>query len=379
VARCLNIEALRRLARRRIPRVVFDYVDGAAWDEVTSRRNRDDLARLAILPHALVDVSEIETATTVLGTPVSVPLLGAPTGQTGLVHREGERAVARAVDAAGTIATLSTAGSYSIEEVAAASRGPKWFQLYVTRDRGLSAEFLARARAAGYLALVVTVDVQRSGARERDKRNRFSVPPRVTLRTLADGALRPAWSAAFVRSPRILMANFAEHLAGADAVAMSEFINRQFDPSLSWADLGWLREHWPGPIVLKGILRPDDARRAVEHDVAGILVSNHGGRQLDHGLAAVRALPAVVDAVGGEAEVYLDGGIRRGTDVVKALALGARACMVGRPLLYGLGAGGEAGVRRALEILATELRLAMALCGCPTLAAIDASLLADVP
>jgi L-lactate dehydrogenase (cytochrome) len=374
VARCLNVEQLRRLARRRIPRVVFDYVDGAAWDEVTSRRNREDFAKLAIRPRMLVDVSEIETATTVLGQPVPFPIVGAPTGQTGLVHHLGETAVARALNGLGTITTLSTAGSYSIEEVAASAAGPKWFQLYVTRDRGFSAELLARARAAGYLALVLTADVQRSGARERDKRNRFSVPPRVTVRTLADGALRPAWSAAFVRSPRILMANFAELLAGEDAIAMSEFINRQFDPSLSWKDFDWLREHWPGPIVLKGVLRPEDARLAVEHGVAGLLVSNHGGRQLDHGMAAISALPGVVETVAGGAEVYLDGGVRRGTDIVKALALGARACMVGRPLLYGLGAGGEAGVRRAVELLAIELQTAMALAGCPSLAAIDSSL-----
>jgi isopentenyl diphosphate isomerase/L-lactate dehydrogenase-like FMN-dependent dehydrogenase len=374
VRRCLNVDDLRTVARRRLPRVVFDYVDGAAWDEVTSRRNREDFARLALRPHVLVDVSRVVTETTVLGQAVSLPIIGGPTGQTGLVHRDGETAVARALNAFGTITSLSTAGSYSIEEVAASSAGPKWFQLYVTRDRAVSEELLARARAAGYLALVLTADVQRSGARERDRRNRFSVPPRITLRTLAGGAVRPGWSASFVRSPRILMANFAERLAGEDAVAMSEFINREFDASVSWADFDWLREHWPGPIVVKGILRPDDAVRAVEHGVAGILVSNHGGRQLDHGLSAIRALPDVVETVAGRAEVYLDGGIRRGTDIVKAIALGARACMVGRPLLYGLGAGGEAGVRRALEILALELEAAMALAGCPSLDAIDGAL-----
>ena len=365
VARCLNIADLRTLARRRLPRVVFDYVDGAAWDEVTSRRNGEDFGKLALRPRMLVDVSHVETATTVLGTPVSVPVIGGPTGQTGLAHHDGEAAVARGLHACGTITTLSTASSYSIEEVASASPGPKWFQL-------------ARARAAGYLALVLTVDVQRSGARDRDRRNRFSVPPRITLRTLLDGAVRPRWSASFVRSPRILMANFEGKLAGADAVAMSEFINRQFDPSLSWADFEWLREHWPGPLVVKGILRADDARRAVDLGAAGILVSNHGGRQLDHGLSAVRALPAVAEAVGDDAEVYLDGGVRRGTDVVKALALGARACMVGRPLIYGLGAAGEAGVRRAAEILANELVLSLALAGCPSLAAVDGSLVEPV-
>ena len=374
VAQCVNIADLRLLARRRVPRVAFDYVDGAAWDEVSSQRNREDFGRLAILPRMLVDVSSIDTVTTVLGQPVSLPLIGGATGQTGLTHRQGEVAVARGVNACGTISTLSTAASYSIEEVAGASTGPKWFQLYVSRDRGLAGELIARARAAGYLALVLTVDVQRSGARERDRRNRFSVPPRITLRTLLDGARRPRWSAAFIRHPRILMANFADRLAGQDAISMAEFINRQFDASLSWADFDWLREHWPGPIVVKGILRADDARRAVDLGAAGILVSNHGGRQLDHVISAVRALPAVVEAVGGDAEIYLDGGVRRGTDIVKALALGARACMVGRPLMYGLGAGGEAGVRRAVQILAGELETAMALSGCPSLAAIDGSL-----
>ena len=374
VARCGNIADLRALARRRVPRVVFDYVDGAAWDEVTSHRNQEDFGKVAVMPRVLVDVSSVDIATTVLGQPVSVPIIGAPTGQTGLTHHGGEAAVARALHASGTITTLSTVASYSIEEVAAASPGPTWFQLYVTRDRQLSEDLLSRAHAAGHLALVLTVDVQRSGARERDRRNRFSVPPRITLRTLLDGVRRPRWSAAFVRSPRILMANFADRLEGANAVAMAEFVNDQFDPTVTWTDFDWLREHWPGPLVVKGILRPDDARRAVEHGVAGIIVSNHGGRQLDHAPSAVRALPAIVEAAGEDAEVYLDGGVRRGTDVLKAIALGARACMVGRPLVYGLGAGGEAGVSRAIELLSSELRLAMALAGCPSLDAVDESL-----
>jgi isopentenyl diphosphate isomerase/L-lactate dehydrogenase-like FMN-dependent dehydrogenase len=374
VARCRNIAELRALARRRMPRTVFDYVDGAAWDEVTSRRNQQDFGKLAIRPRVLVDVSRVDTATWVLGRPVSVPIIGAPTGQSGLTHHRGEAAVARALHASGTITTLSTAASYSIEEVAAESPGPTWFQLYVPRDRGLARDLLERARAAGHLALVLTVDVPRAGARERDQRNGFSVPPRITLRSLADGVVRPRWSAAFVRSPRILMANFADRLEGANAVTMAEFINDQFDPAVTWSDLEWMREVWAGPVVVKGILRPDDARTAADLGAAGILVSNHGGRQLDHAPSAVQALPAIVEAVGGDAEVYLDGGVRRGTDILKAIALGARACMVGRPLIYGLGAGGEAGVGRAVAILSNELRLAMALAGCPALDAIDGSL-----
>jgi L-lactate dehydrogenase (cytochrome) len=366
------------LARRRIPRVVFDFVEGAAWDEVTARRNEQDFARFALLPRTLVDVSSPDASTAILGRRVSVPLLGAPTGQSGLVHRDGEIAIARALHRAGTITTLSTVASCSIEEVATASPGPTWFQLLVSRDRGLTLELLDRAHEAGHLALVLTVDVPRAGQRERDLRNGFSIPPRITLRSLADGIVRPRWSVAFVRNPRILMANFASASAGADALTLAEFVASQFDPTLNWRDLDWLRGHWRGPLVVKGILRPSDARRAVDLGAAGIIVSNHGGRQLDHALSAVRALPAVVDAVGGEAEVYLDGGVRRGTDVVKALALGARACMLGRPLIYGLGAGGEAGVTRALALLRTELQIAMALTGCVSLDSIDVSLVGPI-
>jgi L-lactate dehydrogenase (cytochrome) len=378
VARCRNIADLRLVAKRRIPKVVFDYVDGAAWDEVTRRRNQEDFGRFALRPRILVDVSGIDTATTVLGAPISMPIIGAPTGQTGLIHPDGEVAVGRALHAAGTLTTVSTVGSYSLEEVTAAAPGPRWFQLYVARDRGLARELVARARDAGYLALVVTVDVQSTGYRERDFRNRFSVPPRVTMRALADGLLRPAWSLAFVREPRITMANLGDRLAGQTATAMAEFINRSFDPSVTWDDLEWMRDVWGGPVVLKGVLRAEDAKRAAEIGVAGLLVSNHGGRQLDHAVSAVRALPAIVDAVGDAAEVYLDGGVRRGTDVLKAVALGARACMVGRPLMYGLGAGGEAGVARATGLLANELRSAMSLSGVASLEDIDASLLEPV-
>ncbi len=375
VGRCHNIDDLRALARRRVPRAVFDYVDGGAWDEVTSRRNRTDFARLTIRPRVLVDVASIDTSTSVLGRPVSIPVIGAPTGTTALTHSRGELAVARALHAAGSIYTLSTASSYSIEEVAAEAPGSTWFQLYVWRDRGLVRELLERARAAGYLALVLTVDVPRAGARERDLRNRFSRPPRITLRSCFEALTRPRWSAAFIRDPRISMGNVVARVAGDSPVRMADFINAQFDPSVTWADLAWMRETWQGPLVIKGILRADDARTAVDLGASAIAVSNHGGRQLDHAPSAVQALPGIVDAVAADVEVLLDGGIRRGTDIVKALALGARACMVGRPLVYGLGAGGDAGVRRALELLTNELRLAMALAGCTSRGAIDETLL----
>jgi isopentenyl diphosphate isomerase/L-lactate dehydrogenase-like FMN-dependent dehydrogenase len=360
--RCRTIEELRTLARRTVPRPVFDYVDGAANDEVTYRRNRAAFERVALRPRALVDVSSIELATTVLGREVALPILAPPTGMTGLVHPDGEAAIARAAHAMGTIYTQSALSSLSIEEVHAAAPGPKWFQLYVLSDRGLAYEMLARAQAAGHEALVLTVDVAVAGVRDRDVRNGFSVPPRLTLRSLAQGVTHPRWSAGFVARPRISPGNVA--LTGGPA-SHAEFVNRQFDPTVTWDDLAVLREHWRGPLVIKGIMRADDASRAVEHGVDGIIVSNHGGRQLDHAQATIEALPAIAEAVAGRAELYLDSGVRRGTDIIKALALGARAVLVGRPLVYGLGAAGEAGARRALELLRGELATALALAGYP--------------
>jgi isopentenyl diphosphate isomerase/L-lactate dehydrogenase-like FMN-dependent dehydrogenase len=373
VERCQNIAELRLLARRKIPRAVFDYADGAAWDEVTAERNRTDFAQLTIRPRMLVDVSTVDTSTTLAGRTVALPLVGAPTGLTGLFHHRGEAGIAAAVHAAGCIYTLSTAATYSIEEIAAVAPGSTWFQIYMWRDRGLVQELLDRARRAGYSALVVTVDAPRAGPRERDVRNRFSVPPRLTLRSFLEGCRKPGWSAAFVTRPRVSFANIAPRIGDSGVVTMSRFINEQFDPSRTWSELEWLRDVWGGPVYVKGILRDDDARTAVELGAAGVIVSNHGGRQLDTAPSSISVLPEIVQAVGAEAEVILDGGVRRGTDVVKALALGARACMVGRPLVYGLAAGGEAGAARALAILADELRLAMALAGCASIEAIDES------
>jgi L-lactate dehydrogenase (cytochrome) len=248
--------------------------------------------------------------------------------------------------------------------------------MYIWRDRGLVRELVERARAAGFLALVVTVDVPRAAGRDRDRRNGVGLPPRVTLRSLAGGMVRPRWSAQFIRHPRMTTASIAGRGGSAeDPVGITAYVNNQFDPSAEWDDLAWFRELWDGPLVIKGILAPADARHAVGLGADAIIVSNHGGRQLDHAPSTIRALPPVLDAVGSDAEVYLDGGIRRGSDVLKAIALGARACMIGRPLVYGLGAGGEAGARRAVEILEQELRTAMALAGCPSLAAADRSLI----
>lgn len=362
-ARCRTIEDLRQLAKRTVPQPVFDYVDGAANDEVTHRRNRAGFERVALRPRALVDVSHIEMATTALGREIPLPIIAPPTGLTGLTHPDGEAAIARAAHSVGTIYTQSALSSLSIEEVHAAAPGPKWFQLYVMTDRGLVFDMLSRAQACGHEALVLTVDVAVAGVRERDVRNRFSTPPRMTLKALGQGLVRPRWSAGFVARPRISPGNVPFGTGG--PASHAELVNRQFDPTVTWADLELLRSRWDGPLVIKGIMRADDAARAVDHGVDGIIVSNHGGRQLDHTQATIEALPPIAEAVAGRAELYLDSGVRRGTDIVKALALGARAVLIGRPLVYGLGAAGEAGARRAFELLRGELATALALAGYP--------------
>jgi isopentenyl diphosphate isomerase/L-lactate dehydrogenase-like FMN-dependent dehydrogenase len=362
-ARCVTIADLRLAAKRAVPKPIFDYADGAAWDEVTARRNRSAFDDVTLHPKALVDVSAVDLRTTVLGGELTLPVIGAPTGLTGLQHPEGEVAVARAAHAAGTITTLSTMASYTLEEVAAASDGRRWFQLYVMKDRGLVDDLLARAAASGYEALMPTVDVQVAGVRERDVRNRFSIPPRITLATLAQGVTHPRWSAGFVANPRITPANLG--WSGSAAATLSAGVNRAFDPRVTWDDLADLRGRWKGPLIIKGIMRADDAIRCVEHGADAIVVSNHGGRQLDGAAASIDALPAIADAVGDRLEIYLDSGIRRGTDILKALALGARAVLIGRALMYGLGAAGEAGAHRAFAILQEELRIALALAGYP--------------
>jgi L-lactate dehydrogenase (cytochrome) len=391
-----TIGELRRAARRALPKVVFDFLDGGAEDELTAARNVADLRGVQLRPRVLVDVSSVRTDTSVLGQPVALPLLGAPMGLTGLIHPDAEIALARALHGAGSVSVVSAMASCTIGEVAATARGPLWFQMYIWRDRGRVQQMLERAHTAGVPVLVLTVDVPRAGNRDRDRRNGFSVPPRVTLRALAGGAAHPRWSYGFVRNPRIGWGNLpadgapragagpeagAGPRAGAEAGAGAEgggatfsaSINREFDPAATWDDLTWFRDRWAGKLVVKGILHPDDARRAVRLGADAISVSNHGGRQLDGAPSAIRALPAVADAVGGDAEVYFDGGIRRGADIVKALALGARACLAGRALGYGLGAAGEAGVRRAVHILHTELRTALALSGCPSVHDLDPS------
>jgi 4-hydroxymandelate oxidase len=347
----LNLEEYERRARERLPQMVYDYYAGGAGDEITLGDNERAWARVRLRPRVLVDVSACDLGTTLLGQPVSMPLVTAPCALNALAHPDGELAVARATAAAGIVQTLSTLSSYSLEDVAAAARGARWFQLYVYRDRGVTRELVARAEAAGYAALCLTVDVAVPGTRERDVRNRFRLPPDVRV------------------------ANLAQRIPDTDeGSALLHYVRQQFDPGLSWGTLEWLRGLTRLPIVVKGIVTAEDARLAVEHGVAGICVSNHGGRQLDGTIATCDALPEVVDGVAGRAEVLVDGGIRRGTDVLKAIALGARAVLVGRPYLWGLAVDGEAGVRRVLDLLREELGVSMALTGCPAIAGIGRAL-----
>jgi L-lactate dehydrogenase (cytochrome) len=377
VPRAVSIDDLRLRARQRLPRFLFDYVEGGADDEVTLRANREAFARYAFRARTLVDVGVRDLSTTLLGQRLALPVILAPVGLAGLLAPRGEILAAEAAARKGSLFTLSTMSVCTIEEVARAAPGPRWFQLYVWKDRGVTRSLVERARAAGYGALCLTVDVPAFGNRERDVRNGFVVPPRLTLATALDLLLHLGWVLRMSRSPRATFGNFegSHALTRRDAVSVAAYTSRQFDPSVTWADLEWLRGFWPGPLVLKGISCAEDARRAVEHGVQAIVVSNHGGRQLDGLPAAIDVLPEIVDAVGGRAEIILDGGARRGSDVVKAVALGARACMIGRPFLYGLAAGGQAGVELALELFRGEIDRALALLGCPRLELLDASYL----
>ncbi len=355
LAALLNVADAEAAARRVMPRASFDYYAGGAENERTLARNREAMERWVLLHRVLVDVSEVETATTALDAAVTMPIFLAPAAFHRLAHPDAETATARAAGAAGTLMTASTMSSTTLEETALAASGPLWFQLYVYKDRSIAEDLAVRAERAGYRALVLTVDTPYLGRRERDFRNGFTLPPRVK------------------------MANFSkygdrlERWSGRGGMAAS--VHELMDHSLTWEAVDWLRSVTRLPIVLKGIVRPDDARRAMDAGVRAIVVSNHGGRQLDGGEATILALPDVVHAVAGRAEVYVDGGFRRGSDVLKAMALGARGVFVGRPYLYGLAAGGEAGVRRVLEILRSEFVLSMGLAGCARLSDIDRSLI----
>jgi L-lactate dehydrogenase (cytochrome) len=371
------IEDLRALARRKVPRAFFDYADSGSYAEETLRANRDDLERIKLRQRVLVDVSSRSLGTTLLGAPVSLPLALAPIGLCGMQHGDGEILAARAANAAGIPFCLSTMSICSIEDVAEATGQPFWFQLYVMRDRGFIAALIERAIAARCSALVLTVDLQVLGQRHRDVKNGMTVPPEIRLSNVLDIGTKPAWALSILKGRRKTFGNLAGHVRGMEGVtSLAQWTAGQFDPTLSWKDVEWVRSRWPGKLILKGILDVEDATTAAKTGAAAIVVSNHGGRQLDGAPSSISALPRIADAVGTEVEVLFDGGVRTGADAMRALALGARACLIGRAYVYGLGAGGQAGVTKAIDILAKELDVAMALTGTRSVADIDRRVLA---
>jgi L-lactate dehydrogenase (cytochrome) len=373
----INIADLRRLAQRRLPKPVFDFIDGGAQDERTLTANTSDFSGIRFMPHQLVDVSKRRAGVRVLGQDLALPIVLAPTGLTGMFGAGGEVAAARAAAAAGAGYCLSTMATTSIETMAQTAKG-FWFQLYVQRDRGVTRELVERAAAAGCPVLVLTTDTVVQGNRERDARNGFTVPLKVTPGRALDFARHPGWLWRMATGPRITFANLVKgEQSRTGFLSVAQHAATMFDQSLSWKDVDWLKSIWPGKLAIKGILGADDARRAADNGADAVLVSNHGGRQLDDVPSAIAALPRIADAVGGRMDVLIDGGIRRGSDVVKALALGAKACLIGRAFLFGLAAGGEAGVARALQIFTDEIDRTQALIGCPDLADIDRSFLLE--
>lgn len=375
--RSASIEDLRRAARRRLPGGVFDYIDGGAEDELALDRNSAVFRRMEFRPRVLRDVSAVDPGTRILGAPVAFPLVLAPTGFTRIADPAGELAVARAAAAAGIPYALSTLGTRSVEEVAAVSGGRKWFQVYVWRDKGLLKEMIRRAEASGFEALCITVDAAVLGRRERDLRRGFTLPPKVGLDTLLDGVLHPWWTWRLIRSEPVSFANVAGNTAidGSTAVDLAAFMINQFDASLSWQDIEWMRSVWDGPILIKGIQTTADAVIARDLGLAGVILSNHGGRQLDSAPTPLELVAPVADAVGGDLDIICDGGVRRGSDIVKAVASGATACMAGRAYLYGLAAAGETGVEWVIDHLRSGTERNMALCGAASVSELTPDLL----
>jgi L-lactate dehydrogenase (cytochrome) len=365
------IEDLRRMAHRNVPRVFIEYMEAGSYSEATRDANIDDMRAIKLRQRVLVDMSHRSLKTTVLGEELELPLAIAPTGLSGMQHADGEILACRAAHAAGIQYTLSTMSICSIEDVAEAVKKPFWFQLYVMRDRAFVADLIKRAEVAGCSALFLTVDLPVNGQRHVDMRNGLSVPPRLTARTVFDVLRRPAWAWRILNGKRKTFANIDGHLPGFGGITLAEWTHSQFDVSVSWKDVAWIRSIWPRKLVLKGILDPEDAREALKTGADGVVVSNHGGRQLDGAPSTIAALPKVADAIGGSKEILIDSGIRTGQDMFRALALGANACMIGRAALYGLGAGGEAGVARAINIFRGELDTTMILAGIDDVKKID--------
>jgi len=371
-----TIEDLRALAQRRVPRMFYDYADSGSWTERTYRANESDFAKILLRQRVAVNMEGRTTATKMVGVDVSMPVAIAPTGMTGMQHADGEILGAKAAEAFGIPFTLSTMSICSIEDIAANTTAAFWFQLYVMRDREFVARLIDRARAAKCGALVLTLDLQVLGQRHKDLKNGLSAPPKLTVPNIVNMMGKPRWCMGMLGTKRRQFGNIVGHVKGvADMSSLSEWTARQFDQSLSWADVEWVKQRWGGKLILKGILDVEDAKLAVASGADALIVSNHGGRQLDGASSSIEALPAIVDAVGSQIEVHLDGGIRSGQDVLKAWALGARGTYIGRAFLYGLGAMGQAGVTRALEIIRNELDLTMAFCGRTSIASVDRSIL----
>jgi L-lactate dehydrogenase (cytochrome) len=373
------IEDLRRIAHRKVPREFMDYYESGSYSEQTLRANRDDLSRIKIRQRILRGASNRDLSQSLLGVTQPLPLALGPVGLTGMAHRDGEIAAARAAETAGIPYTLSTLSICSIEDVAGAVEKPFWFQLYFMKDRGFIADLIAHAKAAKCSALVLTADLQVLGQRHRDVHNGMTVPPRIRLQTIAHILSKPRWIAGVLLGKRKTFGNVEGRIAGTENLtSYMDWINSQFDQALSWDDVAWIRERWPGKLIIKGILDVDDARAAVKAGADAIVVSNHGGRQLDGAVSSIAMLPRIADAVGSETEILFDGGIRSGQDVFRALALGARGCLLGRAYLYGVCAAGEEGARRAIEIIAKELDVTMALAGVRRIADIGRSSLVDL-
>ena len=375
-----TIEDLRKLAERRVPRMFYDYADSGSWTEGTYRANSSDFQDIKLRQRVAVDMTDRTLASTMVGQPVAMPLALAPTGLTGMQHADGEILAARAAAKAGVPFTLSTMSICSIEDVAENTDQPFWFQLYVMRDRAFIDRLIDRAKAAGCSALVLTLDLQILGQRHKDIRNGLSTPPKPTLANLINLATKPRWCWDMLHTKRRSFGNIHGHVDGvADMSSLSSWTATQFDPRLSWDDVKRFQDRWGGKLILKGILDPEDAEKAAATGADAIIVSNHGGRQLDGAMSSITALPAIVEAVGHQIEVLMDGGIRSGQDVIKALALGAKGVFIGRAFLYGLGAMGEPGVTMALDIIRRELDTTMALCGLRDVRDVDGRILAGAP
>ena len=372
----LSIEDLRQLARRKIPKAIFDYADGGSYDERTIRRNAADLDAMNFRQRVMVDVSKISLATTLLGAPVSMPLAIGPTGLAGLFHADGEILGARAAAACGIPFCLSTMSICSIEDVRAATQSPFWFQQYLMKDRGFNQELIDRAAAAQCSALMLTLDLQVIGERRRDPRNGLTIPPQLTLRNAWDIATKPGWALRVLFGKRRTFGNLVGRIGGSSGInTLAEWTATQFDPSANWRDVEWVRSRWPGKLILKGVLDAEDARLAAAAGADAIVVSNHGGRQLDGAPSSISVLSEIVEAVGGRCEVMFDGGVRSGQDIAKALALGARGALIGKAFLYALSAAGEAGVTQALDIMRNELRVTLALTGTSSIGAVGRQIL----